>query len=60
MAQQTAAKSAIEAAQPHLIAEKSLEEVVYPAGQYGSGNEGPMVFTGVPPISPDALAPLIV
>jgi hypothetical protein len=58
--QASAMASAIEAAQPRLIAEKSLEEVVYPPGQYGSGNEGPMVFTGVPPVSPEALAPLIV
>lgn len=56
----SAMASAIESSHPHLIAEKSLDEVVYPAGQYGTGNEGPMTFTGVPPAKPEALAPLIV
>ncbi|MBW7933224.1 MAG: hypothetical protein H3C62_06325 [Gemmatimonadaceae bacterium] len=58
--QASAIASAIEAAQPRLIADKSLEKVVYPVRVYASDNEGPMVFTGVPPVSPETLAPLIV
>jgi hypothetical protein len=55
----SAIASAVEATCPNLVAEKSFDEVVYPAGQYGSNNQGPMKFTGVLPMNPDSLVAVI-